>query len=101
MLASDRFCADRHGLHEAVALPVLGHQREAAGDALGDASREISRPSRKTSPPTFGDAAEDAFEQFGAPGAHQPVDADDLAGPHVERQAVDHRARRRPTRRRR
>ena len=38
----------------------------------------------------LGNLAEDAFEQLGAAGSHQPVDAHDLAGPDIEGEAVHH-----------
>ena len=54
----------------------------------------ISLPRLKTLPGDAGAvaAAEQAHRELGAPGAHQPGDADDLAGVHLEVDAVDHDA---------
>ena len=81
--------ADGHRLHQAVALAVLGDEDEAGGDALGD--REAGDVAAVQQDAAAGglQAAGDGLHHLGAAGAHQPVDADDLAGPHVEREAVD------------
>ena len=49
----------------------------------------IGRPSSTIAAGDRADAAGERLEQFGAAGAHEPVEADDLAGADVERDLVD------------
>ena len=55
-------------------------------------ARPTSAPSSRTSPLDRPRPAGERLEQLGAPGAHQPVEADDLAGADAERHVVDRRA---------
>ena len=43
--------ADGHGLHEAVALPVLGHEHQPAGDPLRNAQSGDVLAFKRTRPP--------------------------------------------------
>ena len=91
MLASDRFWPTVIVCTRPSRWRSSGTSTRPGGDALGDAEpRDVlavqQHPAARRLQP-----AGDAFHHLGAAGAHQPVDADDLAGAHVERQAVDHR----------
>ena len=83
-----RVLADRHRLHQAVALAVFRHEREAELDALGDrlalqhASAHLDRSALDR------DATRERLEQLGAAGAHEAVQADDLTLADVEVEAA-------------
>ena len=80
-------------LHEAVALAILGHERESDVDALGDRLRgRACGPWSSTEPCCSGHAAGEYLEEFGAAGAHEPVQAHDLAVADLEIEAVDGKA---------
>src|SRR5690606_9824414 len=78
-----------HGLHEPFALAVFRDQRKA----LADAPRRVTPLQLfalyEDSARSVLVAAHDAFEEFGAPGAHQAIDAEDLALAHAERDVID------------
>ena len=90
MLASERFCPTVIVWTSPSRWRSSGTSTRPGGDALGDAeAATTSLPCSSTRPPERRQPAGDAFHHFGAAGAHQAVDADDLAGPDVEREAVD------------
>ena len=71
-------------------LAVLGDQRDPARDPPRDVLRASSgSPSRKKRPVACGCCAMMHLEELGPPGAHQPVDADDLARAERQRHLVD------------
>src|SRR5699024_5485647 len=78
------------GLYQAVALTVLGDEAQTGADALTD---RLTRDRAAFEGDLTGHdrlTAGDPFEQFGAPGAHQPVDAHDLPAAHLQVDPVDH-----------
>ena len=91
MLASDRFWPTVIVCTRPSRWRSSGTSTRPAGDALRDAESRDVLPVQQDAAAGGREPPADAFQHFGAPRAHQPVDADDLAGAHVERQAVDHR----------
>ena len=82
--------SNRHRLDQAIALPVLGDQHKARSDSLGD-TEPGGVLAVKQHPAAGGrEPARNAFHHFRAARAHQTVNADDLASPDIEREAVDH-----------
>src|SRR6185436_20923600 len=71
---------------QAVPLAVLRGVRDAVTDGLGDAARLdlLAADEHAAGDVPAVRAAEDAHGQLGAPGTHEPGDADDLAGAHGE-----------------
>ena len=63
--------------------------RARARCARRSRSPRTARRRARISPDTGGEPAGERLQQFGAAGAHQAVDADDLAGAHVSDDAVD------------
>ena len=70
---------------EAVPLAVLGGVGDAVADRLGDGARLdlLAVHEQPAADVAAVGAAEHAHRELGAPGAHEPGDADDLTGPHV------------------
>ena len=87
--------ADRHGLHEAVALPVLGHEHQPAGDPLRNAQSGDVLAVQQNAAAGRPQPTSDALHHLRPAGAHKAVDANDLAGAHVKRDAIDHGVERR------
>ena len=82
MLASDRFCPTVIVCTRPSRCRSSGTNARPARDALGDAQPgDVADRSSRTLPAERRQAAGDALQQLGPPGAHQPVDADDLAAP--------------------
>ncbi len=79
----------RQDRHQPVALPVLRDDGEAAADPAGHVARRHPLAVQVDRAAGIGVAAHDAVEQLGPPGAHQPVQAEDLAGPQRQRDMVD------------
>ena len=79
----------RHGLDEPVALAVLGHQGNAAPDALAHGRLLQVHAQELDGSGRCGEATGDRLQEFGATRRHQAVDADDLAGVDVEVEGVD------------
>jgi hypothetical protein len=76
------------------ALAVLGDIGDAVAIAFWIVETSISRPSRAGLPRDVAaiGAAEHAHREFGAAGAHQAGDADDLAAVDMQADALDHLA---------
>ena len=74
---------------QAVALAILGDEREAAGDATSDVALAHRLAFDEDEAGRHWMATHDAFQELAAPGAHQSVEADDLAGAHRQRDMVD------------
>ncbi len=86
---------DGQDLHQAFALPVLRDQGKAAPDAAGGVALANFLAVDEDLAGRVHVAAHDAFEELAAPGAHQAIDAEDLAGADRERDMIDGKAARR------
>ena len=83
----EQVLAHRHVEHEALRLPVGGHQAEArriacAGRGARLAPVDLDRAARGSSPKT-------RLQELAAPGADEPGEPDDLAGTDVELDVLD------------
>ena len=91
MLASDRFWPTVIVCTSPSRWRSSGTSTRPAAMRSAMLRRETSLPCSRTRPPEGCSRPATHLHHLGAAGAHQPVDADDLAGAHVERQAVDGR----------
>ena len=82
--------ADRHHLDQAVALAVLGHQTHAQRDPLLDLGAAQVDAVQQHPSTRDGVTTGQRLHQLGPPRSHQPVQADDLAAPDVQRDVVHH-----------
>src|SRR5699024_9474287 len=80
--------ADVKGLHQAIALTVLGHQSQPGVDTLSDRLFDDRAPLEGDLPGQDRLPAGDSFQEFGASGAHQAVDAHDLPAAYFQVDAV-------------
>ena len=85
---------------QAVALAILADEHEAARDRARAADRAsgCAVAARRVPASALAPGAEQVHQQLGAPRAHQPADAEHLAGAHLERDVAQHRLRRRVAR---
>ena len=82
--------ADAEQLDDAVALSVLGDEPEATGDALADSEPGDVLAVQQHLAGGHRVAAGERLHQLGPPGAHQAVEAHDLAGAYVDGDVVHH-----------
>jgi hypothetical protein len=75
--------ADRHCLHESVALAILGRKRQTGGDPIGDAQARNVGAFEPYAAASQRHATRDRLQKLGAPRSHQAIDADNLAGAHI------------------
>src|SRR5581483_1972455 len=80
---------DGQRLHEPLALSVLRDEEEAVRDPPADRLAVDTGSVHPHPTDCLGPLADQRLQELGAAGPHQAVDADDLAGPHGQRDAVE------------